>query len=139
MLKTVTSLAFASACVMALATTPAGAQMAAGSTSGYSGPQTYRGDMPSTSAGTAGTEVITNGPQGSPPSNWSARQNVIESQRYDRLLETNRAFRQARMRSECGPINDPQLHANCLASFNQDEPIAGSSTSPRSYKSGSGS
>ena len=31
-----------------------------------------------------------------------ARQNVSQSERYDRLLETNRSFRQARMRKECG-------------------------------------
>ena len=49
----------------------------------------------------------------------TARQNVIQSERYDRLLETNRAFRQARMRKECGPITDPQLHQQCLASFSQ--------------------
>ena len=90
---------------------------------------------------TAGREVVTNGPQTDPgdmsPS-WSARQNVIESQRYDRLLQTSRGFREARMREECIPITDPQLHADCLASFNQDEPYAGSSTPPRSYPSGYG-
>ena len=53
---------------------------------------------------------------------WSARENVIESKQYERLLQTNPAFRQARMRRECGPISDPQLHASCLASFNQAEP-----------------
>jgi hypothetical protein len=57
--------------------------------------------------------------------NWSARRNVIESAHYDRLLETNPGFRQARMRKECGPVTDPQLHADCLASFNQDEPSRG--------------
>ena len=96
--------------------------------------------MPAAHAQTAGTQVITNGPQTDPgdvsPS-WSARQNVIESQRYDRLLQTSRGFREARMRRECGPITDPQLHANCLASFNQDEPY-GSSTPPQSYPSGYG-
>jgi len=96
--------------------------------------------MPAAHAQTAGTQVITNGPQTDPgdvsPS-WSARQNVIESQRYDRLLQTSRGFREARMRKECGPITDPQLHANCLASFNQDEPY-GSSTPPQSYPSGYG-
>ena len=61
----------------------------------------------------------------------SARQNVIQSRHYDRTLETNRAFRQARMRKECGPINDPQLHQSCLASFNQDEPYTHSSTPRR--------
>jgi hypothetical protein len=84
------------------------------------------------------TEVVTNGPQGSPPPNWSARQNVIESQRYDRLLETNRGFREARMRKECGPITDPDLRQQCLASFHQDEPYMGSSTPRRQSRSESG-
>jgi len=48
---------------------------------------------------------------------WSTRENVIQSQRYDRLVETNRAFREARVRKECGPITDPQLHQQCLDSF----------------------
>jgi hypothetical protein len=61
----------------------------------------------------------------------SARQNVIQSRHYDRSLETNRAYRQARMRKECGPINDPQLHQSCLASFDQDEPYTRSSTTRR--------
>jgi hypothetical protein len=68
-------------------------------------------------------------------SGWSERANVIQSQRYDRLLETNRAFRHARMRKECGPIGDPQLQESCLASFIQDEPFVGSSRPPRHYHS----
>jgi hypothetical protein len=68
----------------------------------------------------------------------SARQNVVQSQRYDRMLETNRSFRNARMRKECGPINDQQLRANCLASFAREEPFVGSSSTRRSYSSGSG-
>ena len=68
------------------------------------------------------TKVITNGPQVSPgdtsPS-ASARQYVIESKQYERLLQTNRAFREARMRKECGSISDPQLHQSCIASFGQ--------------------
>jgi hypothetical protein len=88
--------------------------------------------------------VVTNGPQGAPPPDWSARQNVIQSEHYDRLLESNRGFRQARMRKECGPITDPQLHQQCLDSFAQYEPAAaatgyGSSTSPRHhYRSNAG-
>jgi hypothetical protein len=121
MLRTATSLAFATACLTAVATLPAQAQMAAP-------------DAP-------GTEVVTNGPQTNPgdmtPS-WSARQNVIQSQRYDRLLETNRGFRQARMRKECGPITDPELRQQCLASFHQDEPYTGSSTARRNERSESG-
>jgi hypothetical protein len=93
------------------------------------------------SPGAPGTEVVTNGPQTNPgdmtPS-WSARQNVIQSQHYDRLLETNRGFRQARMRKECGPITDPKLRQECLASFHQDEPYTGSSTARRKERSESG-
>ena len=108
--KTAIRLAFATACLTAIATMPAYAQtMGAGSAPGaqtYQGstapnwsqgnsgagsanyaPQPNQGDMSSSPAGMGGTEVITNGPQGSPPSNWSAQQNVRESQRYDRLLE----------------------------------------------------
>ncbi len=119
LLKTVTSLAFATACLTAVATMPAHAQMAG-------------------SYGPSGTEVVTNGPQtnqGDTSPSWSARRNVIESQRYDQLLESNRGFRQARMRKECGPITDPQLRQGCFASFNQDEPYTGSSTSRRPYPS----
>jgi len=70
----------------------------------------------------AGPQVITNGPQTSPgdvsPS-WSPQRNVAESAQYDRLLKESPAFRQARMRKECGPITDPQLHQQCLDSFAQ--------------------
>jgi hypothetical protein len=135
--KTLTGLAFATACLTGVATIPAQAQMASpsGSPPTYSGQQNYQSNVPSTSAGMGGTEVVTNGPQGSPPANWSARRNVIESQRYDRLLESNRGFRQARIRKECGPITDPQLHQQCLSSFGQDEPFMGSSTSRRPSRS----
>jgi hypothetical protein len=117
LLKTMTSLAFAATCLTAIAAVPAAqAQMAPGS------------------------EVVTNGPQGAPPPTWTARQNVIESHRYDRLVETSPAFRRVRLREECGPITDPQLHAQCIASFNQDEPaMYGSSTAPHTYRTNSGS
>jgi hypothetical protein len=112
-----TSLVFAAACLMTVSALPvAHAQMA------------------------GGPQLVTNGPQTDPgdvSTSWSARQNVIDSQRYDRLLQTSRGFREARMRKECGPITDPQLRADCLASFNQDEPY-GSSTPPSSYPSESG-
>jgi len=68
----------------------------------------------------AGTRLITNGPQVNPgdvsPS-WSPQRNVAESEQYNRLLKGNPAFRQARMRKECGPITDQQLHQQCLDSF----------------------
>jgi hypothetical protein len=121
LLKTATSLAFATACLTAVATLPAHAQMAA--------------------PGAPATEVVTNGPQtnsGDVSPSWSARRNVIESQHYDRLLETNRGFRQARMRKECGPITDPELRQQCLASFHQDEPYTGSSTPRRQSGTDSG-
>jgi hypothetical protein len=92
-------------------------------------------------AGAPGTTVVTNGPQtnaGDMSPSWSARQNVIQSQRYDRLLESSRGFREARMRKECGPITDPDLRQQCLSSFHQDEPYAGSSTPRRQSRSESG-
>src|SRR5215213_8016525 len=52
------------------------------------------------------------------PGNDSASQNVRESQQYEQLVCSNPAFRERRMREECGPITDPQLHQNCLATFN---------------------
>jgi ABC-type transport system substrate-binding protein len=67
-------------------------------------------------------DVYTNGPQVDPgdnPANWSARQNVVDSQRYERLVHTNPAFRQARIRKECGSINEPDLYQQCVASFDR--------------------
>jgi hypothetical protein len=71
--------------------------------------------------------------QGDTSSSWSARQNVIQSKQYDQLLKTNRAFREARKRKECGSITDPELHASCLASFDEKTPYVGSSTPPRQH------
>jgi hypothetical protein len=48
-----------------------------------------------------------------------------ERTRYQRLVDDNAAFRRARMIKECTPVTDPQLHEQCVASFNQ-----GSSTAP---------
>jgi hypothetical protein len=98
-------------------------------------------------AGTSNTETVTNSPQAYPrqPRGWSPEKNVRQSEHYTRLLEHNRAFREARMRRECGPITDSQLHQNCLESFAQYSPWAGnassgygSSTSSRHYQSNSG-
>ena len=69
---------------------------------------------------TSGTQVITNGPQTNPgdrPGSWSAQQNVRDSERYEAVMHANGSFRANRVQKECGPINDPQLHANCVASF----------------------
>jgi hypothetical protein len=115
-IKTALSLAFAAACLAAIATAPA--------------------------AEAARRTVVVKHPPivnpGDVSASWSPRQNVIESKQYERLLATNSAFRQARMRKECGPISDPELRQSCLASFNQDEPYVGSSTPSRHYRSNSG-
>jgi hypothetical protein len=74
-------------------------------------------------------------PAHSATSSAAARQNVIQSEHYDRLLEANRSFRQARMRRECGPITDPQLRQSCIDSFAQYEPAAAHATSTRKVAS----
>jgi len=52
-------------------------------------------------------------------------QNVAQSARYDRLLETNMAFRHYRMGKECSPIDFEQgLRQDCFGSFDQFEPVA---------------
>jgi hypothetical protein len=89
------------------------------------------------------TDVITNGPQASPGDhgrNWSAARNVRESQWYDHLVATNASFRHYRERKECGPINDPQLHSQCMASFESgaESHMYGSSTPPRPIRNSSG-
>ncbi len=71
-------------------------------------------------AGASGVELVTNGPQvnaGDRSGSWSAQGNVRDSQRYEGLVQTNRAFRANRMQKECGPIDDQQLRADCVASF----------------------
>ena len=136
MLRRTVSLSFAAVCVTAIATMPAHAQPAGtyGPAPGYNTPQ---------SPAAYGSAPGYNAPQGSvPQSNQgnvaqsaSARRNVVESHQYDRALETNRGFRQTRMRKECGPITDPELRQSCLASFSQDEPRMGSSSSGGSRRS----
>jgi hypothetical protein len=56
---------------------------------------------------------------GDMPGNWSARQNVVDSDRYERLVHTSPAFRAARIRRECGSISEPGLYQQCVASFNE--------------------
>jgi len=96
--KTMTSVVFSAAFLAAIGTMPAArAQM-----------------------GTSGAVVVTNGPQVNPgdrSGSWSAQQNVRDSERYEAVVHANGSFRANRINKECGPINDPQLHANCVASF----------------------
>ncbi|MGA8401377.1 MAG: hypothetical protein WB697_15910 [Stellaceae bacterium] len=51
--------------------------------------------------------------------NWSAKQNVADSHRYEALVHTNPAFRAARIQKECGSITEPRLYQQCVASFNE--------------------
>jgi hypothetical protein len=55
---------------------------------------------------------------GDNPANWSARQNVADSDRYEKLVHANPAFRAERIQKECGSITEPDLHQQCVASFN---------------------
>jgi ABC-type transport system substrate-binding protein len=67
----------------------------------------------------AEVDVYSSAPVADPgDSNWSARQNVADSQRYESLVHSNPGFRAARIQKECGPITEPDLHQQCVASFN---------------------
>jgi hypothetical protein len=106
-IKTATCLAFAAVCLAA--TIPAASAQT---------------DSP--------TVVVTPPPRVDPGDvNWNPLANLKEAQEYDRLLETNPRFRMARIQKECGPITDPQLHAQCVASFNQFEPMVASTAPPQ--------
>jgi hypothetical protein len=102
-MKTVTSLALAAGCALALA-------------------------VPVAQAQTMGTQVLSTAPRFDmgDRTGWLAGRNNAESAQYDRLLEISPAFRHARARKECGPITDPQLRENCWATFAQYEPYMGS-------------
>jgi hypothetical protein len=58
-----------------------------------------------------------------PQGRWheTPSQNVQKSRQYDHLLTANASFRASRMRKECGPIKDPALRGDCMASFNTYE------------------
>ena len=123
MLKT-PSLAFAAACLTAIATMPARAQMAGtdGSTPGYNAPQNY---APQSN-------------QGDGAQSASARRNVIQSQHYDRSLETNRAFRQARMRKGMWSDHGPRTPSKLPCELQARQPYMGSSTPRRGHRSEAG-
>jgi hypothetical protein len=52
-----------------------------------------------------------------PTNNPAAQANVKQSEEYSAALRSNPAFRKKREAIECGPIADPQLRAQCIASF----------------------
>jgi hypothetical protein len=74
-------------------------------------------------AATAGLIVALVGSAGAqaplPTNNPEALANVKASRNYSTLIRSNATFRKKRMEEECGPITDPQLHAQCIASFPQ--------------------
>jgi len=49
--------------------------------------------------------------------NLALLHNIIEGRTYDWLQGTDPAFRDRRMRIECGPISDPEPQRHCLASL----------------------
>jgi len=51
------------------------------------------------------------------PRDPGAAANVRESEQYTQMLRSSPTFRAQRMQLECGPINDPELLASCVASF----------------------
>jgi hypothetical protein len=60
---------------------------------------------------------------GGRPGRTDPQVNVYLSQRYDHLLQVSPGFRAYRIRRECSPINWPGLRADCIASFDQYEPM----------------
>jgi hypothetical protein len=67
-------------------------------------------------------DSYSNAPKAEPgdnPDNWSAKQNVVDSDRYEKLVHSSPAFRAARIKKECGSINESDLYQQCVQSFNQ--------------------
>jgi hypothetical protein len=64
------------------------------------------------------------------PPDPGAAANVKQSEQYEQVLHSNPSFRAKRMQEECGPINDPQLHQQCVDSF-------GAGNAPRKSKKAS--
>jgi hypothetical protein len=58
------------------------------------------------------------------PRDPGAAANVRQSEQYTQMLRSSPTFRAQRMQLECGPINDPELLASCVASFQAYGPTA---------------
>ncbi len=99
--RTLTSLTLAAGCAIALAIPAAQAQM-------------------------TDTQVLANTPRinAGDRADWMAARNNAESAQYERLLENSPSFRQARMRKECGPITDAQLHQSASRALLRTSPAA---------------
>ena len=66
---------------------------------------------------TAAASAQAQPPAPMPQNNPAAAANVKQSEQYSALLRSNPAFRRQREKIECGPIQDSQLRASCIASF----------------------
>ena len=69
------------------------------------------------------------------PTDPTAAENVRQSQRYEEVLHSNPSFRAKRMQEECGPIEDRQMHDQCVASFGAAPPSAPAAKRPSGPKS----
>jgi hypothetical protein len=49
-------------------------------------------------------------------------EDVRQSRSYEYRLSTDATFRRYRLRRECGPITDRELHRDCVSSFTRDYP-----------------
>ena len=64
---------------------------------------------------------------GQSPPDPGAAANVRQSGQYEKALQGNSSYRAKRIKQECGPINDPQLHQQCVDSFGSE----GASSTPK--------
>jgi hypothetical protein len=60
-----------------------------------------------------------------------AAANVRQSGQYERAVHSNSSFRAKRIKQECGPINDPQLHQQCVDSFGSEGAASSSTKHPQ--------
>ena len=61
----------------------------------------------------------------------SPQSNVRASNNYQNLVDSNGAFRNARMRKECGPIASADLRQECMASFGSQNSYGSSGMTDR--------
>jgi hypothetical protein len=66
--------------------------------------------------------AVTTSASAQTPRDPGAAANVRQSEQYEQELRGNASFRAQRMKQECGPINDPQLHQQCVDSFGGGAP-----------------
>jgi len=59
-----------------------------------------------------------------PPNSETPAQNVKESQNYQAMVAENPAFRNDRIKRECGGIEDSDLKQQCINSFPESKPRA---------------